>query len=532
MRRRCLDTSRPKRWRVSSRRRRPPLKDSNGSSAGATGIARPGPWRASPSCPPAPMSPLACSSCGHSNVPPLRDREDPIFQTGEWGFALGSAFWGSGLFLDAARLVLDFAFDYRRAAARSARGGGERARQRRAAQDGAVQEGVLRRSFHRGGQFHDQVLWSILAEDWRLQQGPQLGPLGFATDIARVGSGIQDARAFSARAPACARLPGDRGEATLYGCVLTRSISTCLPNSSPRSLPSSAAPRASSGWDGRTAPYTSRPFAGPARHCSSPGDVLVVNDTRVFPARRNRPRACPAVARPSASWSGRGEGEQCRPGGAGASGPEVETGERMRFERAADVVGGEVRRPPFSWAPRVRLWTRMVRRSRRHRCASGTCRCRRISSATIGRATASATRRCRAVARIDCGAHRGPALHARVFRGARRRAASSSAASRCTSATAPSNRCASTGRGAPMSIPSATRSRRGRRSASTRALPEGRRIIAVGTTTTRDARVAGRSRGRRGSARARRRRALHPPGHRSASCPGWSRTSTCRARRC
>jgi ribosomal-protein-serine acetyltransferase len=34
---------------------------------------------------------------------------------------------------------------------------------------GAVQEGVLRRSFLRDGQYHDQVLWSILAEEWRLQ---------------------------------------------------------------------------------------------------------------------------------------------------------------------------------------------------------------------------------------------------------------------------------------------------------------------------------------------------------------------------
>ena len=35
---------------------------------------------------------------------------------------------------------------------------------------GAVQEGVLRRSFLRHGQYHDQVLWGILAEDWRLQR--------------------------------------------------------------------------------------------------------------------------------------------------------------------------------------------------------------------------------------------------------------------------------------------------------------------------------------------------------------------------
>jgi RimJ/RimL family protein N-acetyltransferase len=106
--------------------------------------------------------------------PAPRERDDHMFQTGEWGFALGSAYWGSGLFLESARLVLDFAFDLvgvlrleARAAVVNGRGNGALRK------TGAVQEGVLRRSFHRGGQFHDQVLWSILAEDWRLQQGPQ-----------------------------------------------------------------------------------------------------------------------------------------------------------------------------------------------------------------------------------------------------------------------------------------------------------------------------------------------------------------------
>ena len=32
---------------------------------------------------------------------------------------------------------------------------------------GAVQEGVLRKSFYRNGEYHDQALWTILDEDWR-----------------------------------------------------------------------------------------------------------------------------------------------------------------------------------------------------------------------------------------------------------------------------------------------------------------------------------------------------------------------------
>jgi len=32
---------------------------------------------------------------------------------------------------------------------------------------GAVQEGVLRKSFLRNGEYLDQVLWTIMDEDWR-----------------------------------------------------------------------------------------------------------------------------------------------------------------------------------------------------------------------------------------------------------------------------------------------------------------------------------------------------------------------------
>jgi RimJ/RimL family protein N-acetyltransferase len=96
---------------------------------------------------------------------------EPGFGTAEWGFAMGSAFWGSGFFVEGARLVLDFAFDVvgaqrleARAAVANGRGNGALRK------IGAVQEGLLRRSFLRNGQHHDQVLWGILAEDWRLQR--------------------------------------------------------------------------------------------------------------------------------------------------------------------------------------------------------------------------------------------------------------------------------------------------------------------------------------------------------------------------
>ena len=90
------------------------------------------------------------------------------FQTAEWGFAVGSAYWGTGVFEDGAALMLDFVFEtlgVHRLEARAAvlNGRGNGALQK----IGAVQEAVLRKSFQTNGQYLDQVLYSILYEDWR-----------------------------------------------------------------------------------------------------------------------------------------------------------------------------------------------------------------------------------------------------------------------------------------------------------------------------------------------------------------------------
>ena len=92
---------------------------------------------------------------------------DPQFHTSEWGFALGSAFWGSGLFTSGAELVIEFAFDVvgvhrleARAAVQNGRGNGALRK------IGSVQEGSLSKSFLRGVKLHVHALWAILAEDW------------------------------------------------------------------------------------------------------------------------------------------------------------------------------------------------------------------------------------------------------------------------------------------------------------------------------------------------------------------------------
>jgi [ribosomal protein S5]-alanine N-acetyltransferase len=96
----------------------------------------------------------------------LRELE-PGFGTAEWGFAIGSAYWGSGVFQEGAELMVDFAFEVvgvhrleARAAVKNGRGNGALRK------IGAVQEGLLRKSFLKDGEYLDQALWTILHEDW------------------------------------------------------------------------------------------------------------------------------------------------------------------------------------------------------------------------------------------------------------------------------------------------------------------------------------------------------------------------------
>ena len=102
----------------------------------------------------------------------------PTFDTAEWGFALGQHLWGTGVFAAAAKAVVDFAIgtlNVRRLEARSAvaNGRGNGALQK----IGACREAVLRKSFLKDGEYYDQVLWSIAADEWQLVHRPVAGPV-------------------------------------------------------------------------------------------------------------------------------------------------------------------------------------------------------------------------------------------------------------------------------------------------------------------------------------------------------------------
>ena len=96
---------------------------------------------------------------------------EPPFRLAEWGFVFGRPYWGTGLFQRSAALLLDFAFDTVGVQRLEARAMAVNPRANAALRRlGATQEGRLSRSFLLGGRYHDDVLWSVLAADWRRQR--------------------------------------------------------------------------------------------------------------------------------------------------------------------------------------------------------------------------------------------------------------------------------------------------------------------------------------------------------------------------
>lgn len=92
---------------------------------------------------------------------------EPSFATAEWECTLSPFARGTGVFLEAARLAGSFVFSAVGAHRIEARVLLQNGRANGALRKlGAVQEGVLRRARRRGGEYCDQVLWSVLKEDW------------------------------------------------------------------------------------------------------------------------------------------------------------------------------------------------------------------------------------------------------------------------------------------------------------------------------------------------------------------------------
>ena len=155
------------------------------------------------------------------------------------------------------------------------------------------------------------------------------------------------------------------------------------------------------------------------------GDLLVVNNTRVFAARllgRRVPTGgaveCLLLARDTS------------PEHAGDAGSEIWTalmhpgqklkpGSVVRFEADAGVLMGEVTGRHFQGRRTIRLWPIVPHRDARRRV--GPCRCRRPSSARIRRPIASAIKRCSRACADPLPRHSGTPFHGAARRPSRSR---------------------------------------------------------------------------------------------------------------
>ena len=91
-----------------------------------------------------------------------------VRNSAEWGFAVATPYWSTGVFMRGAGLVLDFVFGQMRVHRLEARCALKNGRGGKAlVKVGAVPEGILRKAFTCGDEHLDQVLYAIVDQDWR-----------------------------------------------------------------------------------------------------------------------------------------------------------------------------------------------------------------------------------------------------------------------------------------------------------------------------------------------------------------------------
>jgi RimJ/RimL family protein N-acetyltransferase len=101
---------------------------------------------------------------------------EPTFFVAEWGFAVGAAFWSTGVFQEGANLVTRFAFDVLKVHRLEARAVSHNARGSAALQKlGASAEAVLAKSFRRKGHYEEQLLWTLIATEQGIPAPERLG---------------------------------------------------------------------------------------------------------------------------------------------------------------------------------------------------------------------------------------------------------------------------------------------------------------------------------------------------------------------
>ena len=119
----------------------------------------------------------------------------PDWFAAEWGFVLGSSFWSTGIFQDAAVLVADFAFDTLGVHRLEARAVTANARGNAALNKiGASGEAILRDALKRDNVLLPQYLWSLRAVDWQERRSTMRGRFS-ADDVEKqIHDAISEAR--------------------------------------------------------------------------------------------------------------------------------------------------------------------------------------------------------------------------------------------------------------------------------------------------------------------------------------------------
>lgn len=93
---------------------------------------------------------------------------DPAVSSAEWGFVLSTHFWSTGLFFDAANVLVDFAFTTLRLDCLEARISQRNQRGHAAVQRlGARFESILPSSSPKGIPRDPELVWNLREDDWR-----------------------------------------------------------------------------------------------------------------------------------------------------------------------------------------------------------------------------------------------------------------------------------------------------------------------------------------------------------------------------
>jgi len=93
---------------------------------------------------------------------------DPTLSSAEWGFVLSTHFWSTGVFSDAANLLVDFAFTTMHVDRLEARIAQRNRRAHAAVQKlGARSESILATSSPKGIPRDPELVWNLREDDWR-----------------------------------------------------------------------------------------------------------------------------------------------------------------------------------------------------------------------------------------------------------------------------------------------------------------------------------------------------------------------------